>query len=270
MGLLNYYRVVRAQPSALRRPALAKGLRCYFPRVFTIRCLRRLTDVPSSDLAHFVDEIRPGGAVVRHIVECTRAYEREATGLYSIGGMSIQDGTILYALVRALRPAKVVETGTASGISTTFLLAALNRNQYGSLISIDLPFQEADGGVRPLVGATLDDRDMSPVPAGREPGWIVPADIRERWDLRLGDAELLLPSVLADCGKVGLFLHDSLHTREHMLFEFRTAWPYLEPGGVLASDDAFVGHDALTAFAQTVGERVATFCRAAFIRKNPA
>ena len=38
---------------------------------------------------------------------------------------------IFYALIRILRPKNVVETGTASGSMTSFILAALNKNKFG-------------------------------------------------------------------------------------------------------------------------------------------
>lgn len=37
--------------------------------------------------------------------------------------------------------------------------------------------------------------------------------------------------------KIDLFLHDSLHTYEQMMFEYRVAWPYIRVKGVLLSDD---------------------------------
>jgi hypothetical protein len=37
-----------------------------------------------------------------------------------------------------------------------------------------------------------------------------------------------------------LFHHDSLHTFDHMMWEYETVAPYLRPGGVLASHDVFV------------------------------
>ena len=268
MGLTRYFRIVRDQPPGLRRAALTKGLRCYFPSLFMNRTLRRLTRAPRADLARFLDEIDRSSPVVRHVETCLAEYKAEIHGHYSPGGMSIHDGRMLYAIVRALGPDQVIETGTASGVSTTFLLAALDRNQSGNLISIDLPFEEQAGGVRPFVAGSSADRDLSLVPPGREPGWIVPPELRTRWDLRLGDAKELLPGALEECPGIGLFLHDSLHTREHMLFEFEEAWPHLRTGGVLVSDDAFMGHDALTTFADRVREPILTFCRAAFIRKG--
>jgi len=178
------------------------------------------------------------------------------------GSIDPAEGALLYGLVRGRRPATVVETGTASGISTTYLLAALARNGSGRLISIDLPFAADEGtDITPIVaGTTLALDDSSPLPPGKQPGWAVPDDLRDRWELRLGDARELLPALLDELGEIDIFFHDSLHTSEHMLFEFDTAWPHLAAGGVLLADDIFQRkHDALPAFARSVGRSFTTF-----------
>jgi len=66
---------------------------------------------------------------------------------------------------------------------------------------------------------------------------MVPTDLRNRWHLYLGDAKEMLPRLLQTLGTIDIFIHDSLHSYEHMLFEFRTAWPHLRGGGVILSDD---------------------------------
>src|SRR5207245_10685715 len=75
------------------------------------------------------------------------------------------------------------------------------------------------------------------LPSGRSPVSLLPAELRNRWDLHLGDAKDLLPKLLSELDRIDIFIHDSLHTYEHMLFEFRTAWPHLCDGGILLSDD---------------------------------
>jgi predicted O-methyltransferase YrrM len=189
---------------------------------------------------------------------------------FAPGSVHPSEGAFLYSLVRTLRPAAVVETGTASGFSTTYLLAALDRNDAGRLVSIDLPFEAGTAGeLKAIVaGTSIDLYDASPVPAGKQPGWAVPDELRARWQLRLGDARDLLPATLEELGEIELFFHDSLHTREHMLFEFETAWPHLAAGGVLVADDVFQRkHDALPAFARQVGRKFSTFGNLGLIRK---
>ena len=109
---------------------------------------------------------------------------------------------------------------------------ALEDNRKGKLYSIDLPSER--------------------LPPGKAPGWIVSDDLRHRWDLRIGGSEDSLEPLLKELDRIDCFLHDSLHTYEHMIFEFRTAWPYLCPGGLFLSHD--VGRNAaFFDFAKEVG-----------------
>lgn len=48
------------------------------------------------------------------------------------------DGKFLYALVRALKPQRVLESGTSEGGSANHLLMALERNGFGSLVTVDI------------------------------------------------------------------------------------------------------------------------------------
>ena len=132
---------------------------------------------------------------------------------------------LLYLSVRVVRPRMVVETGPFNGASSAFLLQALDACRHGRLISFDLP------DARDALGV--------PIPAGREPAWLVPDELRSRLTLVLGDVRETLRPKLARERTVDLFFHDSLHTTRHMLFEFRVAWRHLRPGGVLVSDDVF-------------------------------
>jgi predicted O-methyltransferase YrrM len=121
----------------------------------------------------------------------------------------------LYLLVRAARPQVVVDTGVPYGGSSSHILAALERNGAGALYSIEL------------------GRDQ------REPphDYFVPADLRRRWSLILGDSRRELPALLSRLGTIDMFHHDSLHTWDHMTWEFETAYPHVRPDGVLTSDD---------------------------------
>jgi predicted O-methyltransferase YrrM len=203
-------------------------------------------------------------------VEAALAEYNDLAPQFAPGAVYPSEGAFLYGLVRGLKPATIIETGTANGISTTYLLAALQRNGSGRLISIDLPFQAGEGlEFRPLVpGTRIDIYDSSPVPAGKESGWAVPDELRGPWDIRLGDARELLPAALSEVLELELFFHDSLHSREHMLFEFEAVWPHLADGGVLVADDIFQReHDALASFAKQVGRPFSTFGNLGLIRK---
>lgn len=171
---------------------------------------------------------------------------KEQTTQAGVDDLSVSPFSIvLYCFVRLVRPHVVVETGVEHGVSSWLMLLGMNRNGHGQLHSIDLPNQNT-------VVDPAGRRQLNRIPAGREPGWIIPEDLRGKWKLYLGDAKHLLPEVLATLGAIDVFLHDSLHSHEHMTFEYRTAWPYIQKGGFLLSDD--VGwNTAFADFSKEIG-----------------
>lgn len=152
-----------------------------------------------------------------------------------------------YMLVRMHKPEIYVETGVFDGISSAVILQAMEDNNKGRLVSIDLPATE------PIKGAT-DHMLEGSLPPGVNPGWCVPQRLRTRYDLRLGDARELLPAALKELGKIDIFFHDSLHTYDHMIFEYRCAWPHLKDGGFVVSDDIFA-NPAMLHFSKEVGRK---------------
>src|SRR5579883_333278 len=172
-------------PPELRRPYLRLPVERRLPTLFALSALRRLTGRSIIDLAAFLVEVRPGCPLHSHLraAECEHARLSPAFAGGS-GTVSHERGAMLYALARALRPERVIETGTANGASTAYLLAALRRTGHGSLVSIDLPFADARGEITPIVpGSTIGYYDASPLPCGKPPGWMVPDDLRDRWRL---------------------------------------------------------------------------------------
>ena len=141
---------------------------------------------------------------------------------------------VQYALVRAVKPEGVIETGVLHGLSSAFPLAALACNageaSPGRMISIDAPSTYEQG---PSNQDGFDDT----LPPNLGPGWAIPDELRPRWQLKIGTSQQFLASALAELGTIGLFIHDSEHTNETMLFEFETAWPALADGGILLADN---------------------------------
>jgi hypothetical protein len=135
------------------------------------------------------------------------------------------------------------------GVSPSYLLLALRKNGHGCLHSVGLA-------------------DPAYLPAGKEPGWLVPDWLTSGWQIHLGDARDILPSLFAQLGSTDVFIHDSLHTYEHMMWEFETAYPYLRPGGLLFADDA-LWNDAFHDFARKAGAHEAHILRGVgFLRKT--
>ena len=141
-----------------------------------------------------------------------RLPEFPAAGL---GSTPTFDCETLYCLVRAMRPSVVVETGVCYGASSEYILEALKANGHGVLYSIDLGNSPAE-----------PPNDFFVRPA-----------LKDRWRLIIGDSRRELPPLLARLGQIDLFHHDSLHTYEHMMWEYETAFPYLGANGVLSSHD---------------------------------
>ena len=126
---------------------------------------------------------------------------------------------LCYGLVRALRPATVLETGVAYGMSSSFILKALSVNGEGELHSVDRPAVQP--GVEDYIGA------------------LVPEDLRSRWTLHRGTSRRLLPRLLPEIGGLSLFVHDSQHTYRNVTWELQTVTPHLtRPAAVLVDDTA--------------------------------
>ena len=153
---------------------------------------------------------------------------------YNTGRLGYEEGIRLYALVRKLAPGVAVETGVCNGFSTAFVLLALARNGKGELHSIDLP-EVVGADYEP--GTFWEGKQGAAIPPGKEPGWMIPPQLRERWHLTVGRSQDELPPILDRLGQIDLFVHDSEHSYECMDFEFRATWPVLAAGGALVADD---------------------------------
>ena len=193
-----------------------------------------------------------------HLLEKGRDHAASVGGSgHSLGAIGYTEGGYLYALFRELRPQTAVETGVANGFSTAFALLALGRNGEGHLHSVDLPRE---------VGRTYDSgtfyegEGRAGIPPGSESGWLIPAELRERWTLVLGRTQDELPPLLDRLGTVDSFMHDSEHSFDCMWFEFNEAWPHLREGGVLLSDDVN-STEAFPRFAREQGRRPVRLAR---------
>jgi hypothetical protein len=122
-----------------------------------------------------------------------------------------------YALCRATRPQVALETGTCYGVSTAYVLKALQVNGLGVLHSIDLP---------PL--GKLADRFV---------GFAIPDELKSRWTLYRGLSHRIMPKLLHTLNEIDFFLHDSLHTYGNMLMECDLAYAHLSERSAVVVDD---------------------------------
>ena len=176
--------------------------------------LRSLEDVPGR-AAEILAE-----PALRGVEERTRGLLRRIRAADAFSQRWAADSffaRLCYLACRLATPETVVETGVAYGVSSAFMLKALEQNGGGTLHSVDLP----------------------PLRREYERFWgvAVPEDLRQGWRLHRGASRRVLPGLLRESGPVGLFVHDSLHTHRNMRREFDAVWPSLSPGGLLLADD---------------------------------
>jgi len=129
----------------------------------------------------------------------------------------INSGLLLYIICRTKKPEKVFETGVAYGHSSCFILEALYENNKGKLFSIDSIFR--------------------PWETKEKIGSMIPKKLRVNWEINFGESKNNLKKSLDKEKSIDIFLHDSLHTYDNMMFEFETSWKYIKKNGFLLSDD---------------------------------
>jgi len=133
-----------------------------------------------------------------------------------------------YALIRALRPSFVVETGTDKGLGSVVIQSALMRNGSGSLLTVDI---------------------------NPESGYLLGGKYGEGVDAVVGDSIATLTGLDRS---VDFFIHDSDHSREHEVAEYAAIAPHLNENAVVLSDNSHVT-DALPLWAESRGRNFLHF-----------
>ena len=137
-----------------------------------------------------------------------------------------------YALVRALKPRSVVETGVDKGLGSCVLAAALLRNH-------------AEGHPGRYFGT-----DINP-----QAGWLFQGPYREAGEILYGDS---IQSLERFKNPIDLFINDSDHSAEYEEREYACIASKLSPNAVLLGDNAHVT-DKLYRFAIATGRRFLFF-----------
>ena len=132
-----------------------------------------------------------------------------------------------YAIIRAVQPDNVVETGTHLGLGSCVIAAALLRNGHGRLTTIDID---------------------------PEAGYLIGEPWASVIDRRVGDSI----DVLGAIRDVDMFLHDSLHTYDYESRELMAVEPNLRGNAIILSDNAHES-SALSDWAERSGRRYLFF-----------
>jgi Methyltransferase domain len=148
----------------------------------------------------------------------------------------------IWCLARHLRPNNVVETGVAHGVSSRFILEALDRNGgNGHLWSVDHP---------PLEHVWHEQIGMA-----------VGGRYSARWSYIKGSSRRRLPNLFSQLGQIDLFVHDSLHSENNVTFEIDSAWAAVRPGGAIVVDDIDASW-GFKSFVQTLSGHQSLICEA--------
>jgi hypothetical protein len=153
-----------------------------------------------------------------------------------------------WCLVRHLNATRVVETGVAHGVTSRFVLEALARNGGGHLWSIDLP---------PMLHPEMHSQIGMAISAGQQGSWTY---IK-------GSSRRRLPALLKRAAPIDLFIHDSKHSTQNVVFELKLAWSALRPGGAVLVDDVDT-NNGFHRFCETVRHDRAWVCEAEPVRPD--
>lgn len=134
---------------------------------------------------------------------------------FQVGSMWRVEGQFIYSLVRALRPARVLEIGTWHGCSATHILQALHDDGgEGWMNSVDC-------------GIEISINDV---------GDMIPGGLRYRWLLHKTTIEDFIVHELG--APYDFIFEDAMHSPEQVEFIWSHIPKLLKPGGVIVSHDA--------------------------------
>ncbi len=135
----------------------------------------------------------------------------------------------LYSLVRELKPEIFLETGVSQGLSSLLILEAMEKNGNGTLFSTDI---------------------------SNDVGKLVPSRLYKRWRRVIDVPEIVLKKAIELIGDrhIDIFMHDSDHTYDAMINEFRAVKDIMSKNGIILSDDV-EENKAFVDFASSVGTK---------------
>jgi cephalosporin hydroxylase len=151
------------------------------------------------------------------------------------------DRLMLYAIVRGLRPARVLEIGVRWGGGARIISAALEDSGFGKAIGID------------------------PEPKAFRPS---AKELFHRYELLTGYSPDAIPEAVSKLGgKVDLAFIDAMHTHNHVLADFSGVAQYMDIGGHVLLHDTF--HVGINKAVEEVLQANPTFTDCGFLTRYP-
>lgn len=143
-------------------------------------------------------------------------------GEFPLGSIFREEGQLLYAMVRALNPKRIMEIGTYYGCSTTHMASALqDSNSKAKIYAIDNGFDAIQCGFDSGNCATI--------------GMLIPPQYKSFVDLHIANLEDELIKFKDD--SVDFIFEDSLHTYYTTHYISEQSKRILRPGGFLVVHD---------------------------------
>jgi len=205
-------------------------------KTYLAHTVAAVTGATPAAIAAFIAEAESDTALAQHVRAAQSALPPERRAL---GDFAARFGRRLgwYAVVRALKPALVVETGVDKGLGAVLLSAALLRNR-------------AEGRPGRYIGT-----DNNP-----NAGYLLGGPYAEVGHVAFGDSLETLGKLAEP---IGIFINDSDHAAGYETREYDAVRDKLAAGAVVLSDNA-VSTPALAEFAEATGRRFL------FWRETPA
>ena len=191
--------------------------------------LSLVTSAPLATVEQFLTELDQDGILKSHIRQRTAESSRRLT---ADGEARYGRRAGWYALVRALKPKVVVETGVDKGLGTCVLAAALLKNR-------------AEGHEGHLYATDIDP----------SAGFLFADPYAQVGKIVYGDS---ITTLQAMTEPIDLFIADSAHTAEYERGEYDTVRSRLSPHAVVISDNAHVTQE-LSRFAECTGRQFLYF-----------
>ncbi len=190
-----------------------------------------VTGKKPAEVKAYVDELLGDRALAAHIARRTSEAPPEVR---RVSDPTARYGRRIgwYAIVRATKPALVVETGVEKGLGSCVIAAALLRN-------------EAEGHPGRHVGTDIDPRA----------GWLLGEPYARVAQVLRGDSKESLAKI---DGPIGVFINDSDHSAAYERAEYELVSSKLAPGAIVLGDNAHTNPELLE-FAGRTGRRFLFF-----------